>query len=361
VVANIDTGVQYDHTALVNQYRGNLGGGSYDHNYNWYDPSNICGYPSLIPCDNMGHGSHTMGTMVGDDGAGNQIGVAPGARWIAAKGCETDYCSDFALLASAQWVLAPTDLSGGNPRPDLRPNVVNNSWGGGGGNPWYQEMVQAWVASGIFPAFSNGNMGPGCGSSGSPGDYPESYSAGAFDINDTIAWFSSRGPSAFGGIKPNLAAPGVDVRSSVPYNDYGYNSGTSMASPHVAGTVALMWSAAPALLGDIPSTRDLLDQTAIDTPDASCEPYPGADYGDNNNVWGEGKLDAFVAVSQSPMGPAGSLQGTVIDANIMLPIEGAVVTAVGPLTRSTFTDGAGQYSFPLLSVGDYTVTVSKFA
>ena len=163
VVANIDTGVAYTHPALVNQYRGNLGGGVFDHNYNWYDPSHVCGNPSLAPCDNNDHGTHTMGTMVGDDGAGNQIGVAPGASWIAAKGCETSSCSDDALLMSGQWVLAPTDLQGNNPRADLRPNIVNNSWGNSdGSNLFYQATVQAWVASGIFPAFSNGNSGSSC-------------------------------------------------------------------------------------------------------------------------------------------------------------------------------------------------------
>ena len=84
----------------------------------------------LAPCDNIGHGTHTIGTSVGDDGGANQIGVAPGAQWIAAKGCETlMLCSIAALLSSGQWVLAPTDLNGLNPRPDLRPHIVNNSWG----------------------------------------------------------------------------------------------------------------------------------------------------------------------------------------------------------------------------------------
>ena len=105
-----------------------------------------------------------MGTMVGDDGLGNQIGVAPGARWIAAKGCESNWCSDYALLQSAQWILAPCPLGvyPGDPScdPGRRPQVVNNSWGGGPGQPWYQLSVQAWVAAGIFPAFSNGNLGP---------------------------------------------------------------------------------------------------------------------------------------------------------------------------------------------------------
>ena len=358
VVANIDTGVQYDHPALVAQYRGNQGGGSFDHNYNWFDPSNVCGSPSLIPCDNAGHGTHTMGTMAGDDGAENQIGVAPGVRWIAAKGCEDFFCSDTALLASAQWILAPTDLNGANPRPDLRPQVVNNSWGGGSGDPWYQGMVQAWVASGIFPAFAAGNNGEGgCRTASSPGDYPESYAAGAFDYLDAIAGFSSRGPSSFGEIvKPNIAAPGVDVRSSVPGDSYGYNSGTSMASPHTAGTVALMWSAAPALIGDVVQTRALLDQTAADTEDLQCGGTPQL-----NNVWGEGKLDAYLAVSQSPMGPTGSLQGTVTDAATSLPVEGAVVEATGQVTRRTTTDDSGFYRFPVLSTGEFQVTASKFA
>src|SRR5206468_1046938 len=197
VVANIDTGVQFDHPALVRQYRGNNGDGTFDHNYNWFDPASVCGFPSVAPCDNVFHGTHTMGTMVGDDGAGNQIGVAPAARWIAAKGCESDSCTVASLLAAGQWVLAPTDLNGQNPRPDLRPHIVNNSWGGGSGDPFFQSTVQAWVAAGMFPAFANGNNGQfGCGSASSPGDYPESYGVGAYDINNTIAFFSGRGPSA---------------------------------------------------------------------------------------------------------------------------------------------------------------------
>ena len=207
VVANIDTGVDFDHPALVGKYRGNNGGGAFDHNYNWFDPSNVCGSPSVAPCDNNDHGTHTMGTMVGDDGAGNQIGVAPGARWIAAKGCETSSCSDAALLASGQWMLAPTDLAGANPRPDLRPHVVNNSWGGGGGDTWYRPTVNAWRAAGIFPAFSNGNAGPGCNTSGSPGDYAESFSSGAFDINNAIASFSSRGAGVRRGSSPTSPRP----------------------------------------------------------------------------------------------------------------------------------------------------------
>jgi subtilisin family serine protease len=354
VVGSIDTGAQFDHPAIVSSYRGNQGDGSFDHNYNWFDPSFVCGSPSTIPCDNHGHGTHTMGTMVGDDGGENQIGVAPGAQWMTAKGCESGGCSFEALIGSAQWLLAPTDLSGTNPRPDLRPNVVNNSWGGGPGDPWYQESVRAWVAAGIFPVFSNGNWGPSCSSAGSPGDYPESYSVGAFDSNDFIADFSSRGPSLLdGGIKPDIAAPGVNVRSSVPWG-YEYFSGTSMAAPHVVGTVALMYSAAPTLVGDMAETRALLDQSAIDKSDLSCGGEP-----ENNNVWGEGTLDAFQAVDFSPRGPTGTLAGVVTDAATGAPIAGALVDVIGPSDRRAVTDDDGSYGMRL-PIGDYDVTVSAF-
>jgi subtilisin family serine protease len=291
VVSSIDTGVQYTHPALVKQYRGNLGGGSFDHNYNWWDPSHVCSGTGATPCDNNGHGTHTMGTMVGKDGT-NKIGVAPKAKWIAAKGCETNSCSVNALLSSGQFILAPTRTDGSQPKPALRPDVVNNSWSGSSTDTFYQSTVNAWVAAGIFPQFANGNSGPSCGSAGAPGDFANTYSAGAYDISNTIASFSSRGPSAQGGgIKPNVSAPGVDVRSSLPTNTYGTLSGTSMASPHVAGTVALIISANPALRGNISGLRSLLDTTATDKSDLSCGGTAG-----NNNVYGQGRLNAFAAV-----------------------------------------------------------------
>ncbi|WP_436757587.1 S8 family serine peptidase [Streptosporangium sp. V21-05] len=352
VVANIDTGVQFDHPALAAKYRGKSADGTVDHDYNWFDPAGICS--GTAPCDNNGHGTHTMGTMVGDDGGANTIGVAPGAKWIAVKGCESSTCSDASLLAAGQWVLAPTDLDGDNPRPDLAPHVVNNSWGGGGFNPWYKETVDAWVAAGIFPVFSNGNVtNAGCNSSGSPGQYVASYSAGAFDVNNTIATFSTRGTGENGEIKPNLAAPGVDVRSSVTNGGYGSNSGTSMAAPHLAATVALMWSASPALLGDIATTRDLLDQTAIDVNDTRC----GGTAADNN-IWGEGRLDTFAAVQATPSAALGGLAGTVTSGGA--PLAAATVTVTGPLNRTTTTAQDGTYELPRLLAGDYQLTVKKF-
>ncbi|HYT81491.1 MAG TPA: S8 family serine peptidase [Actinomycetota bacterium] len=297
-VGSIDTGVQWDHPALLHQYRGVHGTVStvVNHNFNWWDPSHVCGNPSLTPCDNVGHGTHTMGTIVGDDGGTNQIGVAPKAWWLTAKGCESNSCSDFALLSSGQFMLAPTDLNGQHASPGLRPVVVSNSWGTpAGADTFYQATVQSWVAAGIFPDFANGNSGPACGTVGAPGSYPESYGVGAFDINNNIAAFSSRGPSPLGGgIKPNVSAPGVSVRSSLPGNSYGSLSGTSMATPHVAGTVALIVFGAPAFKGDVAGLRSVIDQTAIDVSNLTCGGSSG-----NNNVWGEGRLDAFGAVTKA--------------------------------------------------------------
>ncbi|MEU6310974.1 S8 family serine peptidase [Streptomyces sp. NPDC047014] len=351
VVANIDSGVDYTHPAVSNQYRGKKADGSYDHAYNWFDPAGVCG--TAAPCDNNDHGTHTMGTMVGDDGGANKIGVAPGAKWIAAKGCESNSCSEASLLASGQWIVAPTDANGQNPRPDLAPHIVNNSWGGSGGDTWYQQIVDTWRAAGIFPAFSNGNSGPGCSTAGSPGDYASSYSSGAFDINNAIASFSSRGAGPGGIVKPNISAPGVNVRSSVPGGAYEAFSGTSMASPHTAAAVALLWSAAPALEGDIAQTEALLDGTALDTDSSQC----GGSAADNN-VFGEGRLDVLAAVDAAPRGALGALAGTVRSGG--QPLAGVKITADGPIDRTTTTGADGGYSFPALSVGEYTLTAAKF-
>lgn len=145
VVANIDSGVQFDHPALQAAYRGTKADGTYSHDYNWFDPASVCA--TAAPCDNNGHGTHTMGTMVGADG----IGVAPGAKWIAAKGCATSSCARDTLLASGQWVVAPTDSIGANPRPELAPDVVNNSWGANVYDAWYRDTVQSWRDSRHLP------------------------------------------------------------------------------------------------------------------------------------------------------------------------------------------------------------------
>ncbi|MEW5987396.1 MAG: S8 family serine peptidase, partial [Chloroflexota bacterium] len=294
VVANVDTGVEYTHDALERQYRG-AGG---DHDYNWYHPTSPEGCDgSAAPCDNDGHGTHTMGTMVGEDvSLTNQVGVAPGATWTACKGCEFNSCSFEALLACGDWIAAPTDLDGLNPDPSQRPNIVNNSWGGSGGDFWYANVVSAWRAAGIWPQFSGGNSGPQCSTSGSPGDYDLSFSAAAVDISDLAAGFSGRGPATNTGIlKPNVSGPGVNVRSSYVGNGYALLSGTSMASPHVAGVVALLWSERPELIGQIEDTMWVMEQAA--DPLYTTDTCGGDDPTSHpNHTYGWGMADALAAI-----------------------------------------------------------------
>ncbi|WP_334460697.1 S8 family serine peptidase [Micromonospora sp. CPCC 205554] len=350
-VASIDTGVQFDHPALARQYRGNKGDGVFDHNYNWFDAAGACGG---APCDGDGHGTHTMGTMVGDDGAENRVGVAPKARWIAANGC----CpSDAALISSGQWLLEPTDLNGQNPDAGKRPHVINNSWGTTTPSdaPFLEDISLAWTASGIFGVWANGNNGPGCRTSGAPGSRKINYSVGAYGSDHTIAPFSSRGAGQDGEIKPNVAAPGVNVRSSMPGSAYASLNGTSMAAPHVAGAVALVWSAAVSMVGDTEATRSLLDGTAVDNPDGQCG---GTD--DDNNAFGEGRLDALALMKQAPRGPTGRIGGTVSDAGTSKPLPGATVTITGPVSREVTTDAAGAYQSGALPLGSYTIGVRKY-
>ncbi|WP_170177794.1 S8 family serine peptidase [Thermomonospora umbrina] len=303
VVAGIDTGVRHDHPALVGQYRGRRADGSFVHDYNWYDPQNYCertGRPAQIPCDLNGHGSHTLGTAVGDDGAGNQIGVAPGAKWIAVAAGGLFLLQED-LLRAGQWVLAPTDRTGAAPRPDLAPHVVNNSWGWENWpDDFYTQMIDNWIAVGIFPVFGSGNSGPNCGTVIPPGQGPGAYSVGAYDGTGQIWSQSSRGPSPLGGeTKPNIAAPGVNIRSVNDAGGYESLNGTSMATPHVTGTVALMWSKAPQVAGDIARTKAILDLTATDVADTSCGGAPS-----DNNVYGEGRLNARNAVELASLVPA---------------------------------------------------------
>lgn len=351
-VANIDTGVQWNHPALDQSFACPGDPGNADC---WADPSNICGGTA---CDNNGHGTHTMGTMVGDDDPSLTYiaGMAPEATWIACKGCETNSCSDYALTTCATWILAP----GGD--ANNRPNVVNNSWGDVVSDPWYLTYVQNWRNAGIFPAFSAGNAGPSCATVGSPGDYQEALSSAAHDSGRNIASFSSRGPSSFGHepyTKPNISAPGVNVCSTVPTNGWscGY-SGTSMASPHTAGAVALLWACNPSLIGAIDETFLALQGTANTPPAGNCGAPPDAE---GNYTFGYGYLDVLEAgISYCGGVETGFIEGHVYDQNND-PLEGATVTAEGGVEGAgvnATTDPNGYYTMELV-VGTYNVTASK--
>lgn len=297
VVANIDTGVRYTHNALKAQYRGTA---SESHDYNWWDPDLVL----AVPTDNNGHGTHVMGTMVGDDGGSNQIGVAPGATWIAAQGCDSSSCSDFDLISSAEWIACPTRVDGTDPDCSKAPHVVNNSWSGGSGDTWYWSYVRSWLAAGIAPVFAAGNSGSNCNTIQSPGDYANTISVGATDINDVLASFSSKGPStlAFGERRwqPYMAAPGANIRSAYRNSDTSYAilSGTSMAAPHIAGVIALQLNEAPfASVQRINLAQRLTAVQSLGAP-----PGPDACDGRNfdqfpNAIYGYGRVDAAAAVN----------------------------------------------------------------
>lgn len=301
IVALIDTGVEWDHPGLQQHYRG-FNGGEVNHNYSWFDAT---GESPNLPADSNGHGTHVAGIMVGDDGGVNQVGMAPGAQWIAANGCGSG-CKDTNLLTSGQWTLAPTNLAGENPNAALRPHIINNSWGSTrpSNGPLLEDVSKAWAASGQFAVFSNGNEGPKCNTSTSPGSRIINYSVGNYTKKHTIASTSSRGKGQGGAIKPDISAPGTNVRSTYPGGTYATGNGTSMAAPHVAGAVALLWSARPDLQGDVEVTRALLDGSAVDTPNTTC-----GGTGGNNNIFGEGRLNAAALLNSAPATPVHRISG----------------------------------------------------
>ena len=345
VVASIDTGVQYDHPALVDSYRGNNGDGTFTHDYNFLDVQGAC--ETEAPCDFDGHGTHTMGTMVGADG----IGVAPGAEWIAVNGCCPD---EETLLRAGEWIAAPTDAEGRNADPLKAPHVVNNSWGGYGYDPFYAQVVDLWHAAGIIPVFAAGNGGDSCLTMGSPGIYENVIAVGATDESGLIADFSSRGHGWEGTLKPDITGPGVDVYSALPGDEYGLGSGTSMAAPHVVGSIALLMSASPTLEGDYEAVYETLTGTAVDVADDQCG---GTD--EANNVYGHGRVNAAAAVDEAPAGRFGSLTGAVTDQNGE-PVAGVRLVFEGGVVREATTDADGVYAFDRIPVGRYHVTASKF-
>lgn len=315
VVAGQDTGVEWDHPALIKHYRG-YSENKVTHTYNWHDsvhksPSNKCGSDLTAPCDDNDHGTHTLGTVVGSDGGANEIGVAPGAKWIACRNMDMGVGRPATYLECFEFFLAPYP-QGGDPMkdgdPTKSPHVINNSWScppdEGCKGDEFIPVLDAMEKAGIMVVVSAGNEGPSCGSlANPPGQNSDGVlSVGAIDHrNGKIAYFSSRGPSAFDGkTGPHVAAPGVNIRSSVPGKKYvgqGW-SGTSMAGPHVVGQVALMWSANPKLIGNIAKTKEIIEETAKKTDaETSCG---GEDVTARpNNTYGYGIIDIYASVKKA--------------------------------------------------------------
>ena len=307
VIGGQDTGYEWTHPALIEKYRG-WDGNTAVHDFNWHDAihdaGSDCGVDSPEPCDDHNHGTHTMGTMVGDDGGSNRIGVAPGARWIGCRNMNEGAGTPVTYSECFQWLIAPTDLNGDNPSPELAPHVINNSWAcppSEGCNPdTLKAVVENTRAAGIVVVSSAGNSGSDCGSvSDPPAIYGASLSIGATNSADQIASFSSRGPvtsDESSRLKPNLSAPGVAVRSSVRNGGYASFSGTSMAGPHVAGLVALLLEARPDLAGNVFEIELILKRAAWSlTSSQDCGSVPGA--GIPNNTFGYGRVDAVQTVT----------------------------------------------------------------
>lgn len=283
VVASMDTGVDLNHPDLNDKWRGGLN--------SWYDPFG----KHDVPTDFSGHGTMTMGVILGGDSSGSPIGVAPQAEWIAAKIFDDDGSSTAtAVHLGFQWLLDPDN----DPQTDDAPHIVNNSWSfaNPGCNTEFLLDLQALYAAGILPVFAGGNFGPNEDTSVSPANYPEAFAVGAVTNEDLILGLSSRGPSMCAEaetIYPEITAPGYDIFSSDLYGFYSTSTGTSMAAPHVTGSLALLLSAFPTM--NIEDQRAFLLESAVDLGELGPD-----------NVYGHGRVDAnqsYQAILESGIYP----------------------------------------------------------
>jgi serine protease AprX len=344
VVASADTGVRWTHNALKPHYRG-WDGMVADHDYNWHDSihdsvGNPCGNDSPFPCDDFFHGSHTTGTAIGDDGMGNQIGMAPGAKWIGCRNMDVGNGTPARYIECMQWFLAPTRIGGGDPDPTKAPDITINSWScpaSEGCSPnTLQAAVEAQRTAGIQMVVAAGNSGSGCSTvSDPPAIYEASYTVGALVTNtDGIASFSSRGPVTIDGsgrTKPDITAPGTSTRSASNSGDaaYAIASGTSMATPHIAGAMALLWSAHPELRHQITASRDAMNNTAVHIASTQC-----GTAGPPNNVYGWGRVDILAAVQGPSPTPTPSVppSPTATDTATATATATATPTSTPPAT-----------------------------
>lgn len=310
IIAGQDTGYQWDHISLKEKYAG-WNGSTVNHNYRWHDsinnPITVCqdGLNNPAPCDDHGHGTHTMGTMLGDDGLGNQIGVAPDAKWIGCRNMNQGDGTPATYTECFQFFLEPTDLNNSNPDVTKAPHIINNSWGCPTSEGCLQPnvletVVNNVVAAGILVVAAAGNDGSACNSINTPiAIYDKTLTVGSTTSSDNISSFSSRGAITIDGsnrLKPDVSAPGSSIRSAQLNGTYTNLSGTSMASPHVAGVAALLISANPALAGHPEQLKQIiLESSLAKTSTQSCNGVSGSQ--SPNNTFGWGRLDALAAVN----------------------------------------------------------------
>ena len=387
VVGGLDTGIRWTHNALKPKYRG-WNGTTADHNYNWHDAihsgGGVCGANTTAPCDDNGHGTHTVGTMLGDDGGTNQVGVAPDAKWIGCRNMNVGDGTPATYTECFQFMIAPTNLAGNSPDPTRRPHVLNNSWGcpaseGCTTRAELEAIVSNTQAAGIFVEVSAGNAGPACSTVvDAPAIYSDSFSTGSITSTNAVSSFSSRGPSTYYNpalLKPNIVAPGSSVRSATRSSDSAFMtlSGTSMAGPHVAGVIALLWSARPHLSRDIAATKTLLQNTAnpnvtLTTPQ-TCGGISSTQI--PNNSFGYGRVDALAAVNGAPTPtptatptatPPAVISGRITYENALVPtvpIPSVTITANGSPQVMGISNQTGNYELTGLGAGPYTVTPAR--
>ena len=378
VIGDADTGQLWDHPALKPRYRG-WDGSAAHHDYNWHDAvhdavsGNPCGSDSPAPCDDEGHGTATAGVAVGDDGAGNRVGVAPGAQWIGCRNMDQGVGSPARYMECFQWFLAPTDSAGANPDPDLAPDIVTNSWdcpaSEGCTTPdILKTTVENVRAAGIAVVFSAGNGGPACDTIGVPGIYTAGITIGSSDEADGVSAFSSRGPGE-GGPKPDVVAPGENVLSSSRSGGYATFSGTSAAAPHAAGLLALALAAAPSLSGNVDALEEILTGTAAPKPSLeTCGSLPADAV--PNNTSGYGRIDAaaaFDALLCPPPPPVLTAPKSVppqtagLEASAVSrpfhtwawTLQGGGITSGQGTSRVTYTSGAPGTTMGLSVVDSY--------
>ena len=305
-VGGADTGIRWTHNALKPHYRG-WNGVDPDHNYNWHDAihdsvGNPCGNDSAFPCDDNGHGTHTIGTAIGDDDMGNQIGMAPAAKWVGCRNMDQGNGTPARYLECMEWFLAPYPIGGGQGDPLRAPDITVNAWrcppSEGCSVDTLRAAVEAQATAGIMMVVGADSAGPNCSTMENPPSiYAASYTVGALNTGtDNVASFSSRGPVVIDGsnrIKPDISAPGTNTRSSYNTSDNAYVSlsGTSMATPHIAGAMALLWCARPELRHNILQSRMVLNEAAFFLAYKQCG-TPGPP----NNVVGWGRVNVSNAV-----------------------------------------------------------------
>lgn len=350
-VAVLDTGVDATHPDIAPRLVGrDSGDPSYPGGWINFDRN---GHPvSSKPTDPGSHGTHVAGTILGGAASGTQIGVAPEAELMAAN-VLSGGGSGAKILAALEWVISPYDAAG---RPAGRAADVINMSLGSDDTEFEHDLARAIRNvrdAGIFPAVATGNSGDG--STSAPGSYFDAVGVGMTNADDEVDPRSSGGVISWGAgisarygwpssyVKPDLSAPGVGVFSAMPGGRYGESSGTSMATPHVAGAAALVKSAQAGL--DVAAIEQALETTAVHPAGAGPDTRYGA-----------GRIDVHEAVAA--VRGSSMINGTVVDDATSRPISGATVS-YGERGETWVTDAKGRFT-AWLPQGAYTLSVARF-